>query len=296
MNTGTTNDSQITHVSDTALWVAVYRAIESKRKDALFHDAYAETLAGERGKQIVENMRHGKTGAWSMIVRTAVMDEFIHRVIKEDNVDTVVNLAAGLDARPYRMDLPSSIKWIEVDFSDMISYKEERLSDAKPRCSLERVKLDLIDSDARKRLFDRINAESRRVMVITEGLFVYLREEEVTALAADLHGQANFRWWIMDILSPVMLDWMKRSSFKHFTEGAARMLFAPEEAAGFFGPYGWTAYEVRSVVKEAWRLKREPALGWLFRFFKPLIPKNRREIISNMDSYLVMLKRNATLV
>jgi O-methyltransferase involved in polyketide biosynthesis len=41
MVTKTTNDSEIIHISDTALWVAVYRAIESKRKDALFVDPYA---------------------------------------------------------------------------------------------------------------------------------------------------------------------------------------------------------------------------------------------------------------
>ncbi len=183
MDTDATDESRITHISDTALWVEVYRAMESKRKDALFNDPYAETLAGDRGKQIVENMRDGKGGAWSMIVRTAVMDEFIYNVIKEDSVDTIVNLAAGLDARPYRMDLSPSLKWIEGDLPDMIAYKEGELAGAKARCSLERVKLDLTGSEARKELFERINSGSKRVLVITEGLLIYLTEGEVASLA-----------------------------------------------------------------------------------------------------------------
>src|SRR2546422_199488 len=43
----------ITHVSDTARWVALYRAMESERPDALFRDPYARRLAGERGERPV---------------------------------------------------------------------------------------------------------------------------------------------------------------------------------------------------------------------------------------------------
>jgi O-Methyltransferase involved in polyketide biosynthesis len=67
----------IENVSDTARWVAVYRAMETARPDALFRDPYAERLAGERGRQIVDEMKHGRRMAWAMIVRTAVMDEMI---------------------------------------------------------------------------------------------------------------------------------------------------------------------------------------------------------------------------
>ncbi|MDE3110116.1 MAG: class I SAM-dependent methyltransferase, partial [Acidobacteriota bacterium] len=44
------------HVSDTAFWVAHYRAIEGERPDALFHDPLAGVLAGERGRNIAEHM------------------------------------------------------------------------------------------------------------------------------------------------------------------------------------------------------------------------------------------------
>ena len=46
----------IEHISDTARWVAVYRAMETARSDALFRDPFAERLAGERGQQIVREM------------------------------------------------------------------------------------------------------------------------------------------------------------------------------------------------------------------------------------------------
>src|SRR5487761_2097855 len=92
----------IEHISDTARWVAVYRAMETARPDAIFRDPYARRLAGDRGDDIVDTMKQGRAMAWAMIVRTAVFDEIILDTIARHGVDTIVNLAAGLDARPWR--------------------------------------------------------------------------------------------------------------------------------------------------------------------------------------------------
>src|SRR5436190_20373323 len=104
-------DNPIRSVSDTALWVAVYRAMESERTDALFRDPYARRLAGERGQAIVDAMPRGKAMSWPMVVRTAVMDEIVLRCVQQ-GAATVLNLAAGLDARPYRLALPSTLRWM----------------------------------------------------------------------------------------------------------------------------------------------------------------------------------------
>jgi O-methyltransferase involved in polyketide biosynthesis len=45
----------IRNISDTALWVAVYRARETDRPDAVFRDPFARRLAGERGEQIAQS-------------------------------------------------------------------------------------------------------------------------------------------------------------------------------------------------------------------------------------------------
>ena len=92
----------------------MYRAIESERPDAHFHDPYARKLAGPRGEEILRALPKARDFAWPMIVRTAVMDEIILRVIQHDGVDTVLNLAAGLDARPYRLPLPSELRWFDA--------------------------------------------------------------------------------------------------------------------------------------------------------------------------------------
>jgi methyltransferase (TIGR00027 family) len=102
-------------ITDTARWVAFYRAIESERPDPLFSDPYARMLAGLRGEKIVRRMKGARAYAWPMSVRTKTIDKLIAQSITGDHVHLVVNLAAGLDTRPYRMDLPRQLTWVEVD-------------------------------------------------------------------------------------------------------------------------------------------------------------------------------------
>ncbi len=128
-------------VSDTARWVAYFRALESDRPDALFHDRYARSLAGERGRQIVETLPKGPL-AWSLAIRTRVFDELILDAV-DGGVRVVLNLAAGLDVRPYRLSLPAGLKWIEVDLPNIIQFKTKALADERPACAVERVACDV---------------------------------------------------------------------------------------------------------------------------------------------------------
>ena len=119
--------SSIRNVSDTARWVAYFRARETERPDALFRDPYAARLAGERGFQIANTLPEGNSNEWAWVARTYLFDKFLAAEI-EKGADLVVNLAAGLDSRPYRMDLPATLQWVEVDFPEIVSYKEEILA------------------------------------------------------------------------------------------------------------------------------------------------------------------------
>ncbi len=248
----------IEHISDTAAWVAMYRALESERPDAIFHDPYARRLAGERGETILETMPKARSWGWPMVVRTAVMDEMTEHLIWEERADLVVNLAAGLDARPYRLRLPAELTWVEVDFPDVIAYKEEILQGESPRCRLERVPLDLADREARRALLERLAAGKQRALVIAEGLLVYLGPEGVEALAADLRAVPAVEWWLIDLASPKVLTWMERSWGKQVAAGGAPFRFAPAEGTAFFARLGWREEAYRSMGEEAERLGRAP--------------------------------------
>lgn len=57
------------------------------------------------------------------MTRTYLFDRIIREQVAQ-GADMVVNLAAGLDTRPYRMQLPSSLNWVEVDLPKILDYKE----------------------------------------------------------------------------------------------------------------------------------------------------------------------------
>ena len=280
----------ITHVSDTARWVAIYRAMESERPDALFRDPFARRLAGPRGEAIVRAMPRGRSMAWPMIVRTAVMDELIVRAVERDGVHTVVNLAAGLDTRPYRLPIPGALRWIEADFPDLLAYKEQQLAGDKPRCQLERVAIDLTDGERRRAFFqDAVSGGGGGTMVVAEGLLVYLTPEEVGTLADDLHG-AGFAWWLIDLGSPQLLKMLSRSWGKKLEEGNAPFRFAPAEGTQFFAPHGWVEEEYRSMWTESLRLKRTMPLAWLWNLVAKLSSQKKRKEFSRFSG-IVLLQR-----
>jgi methyltransferase (TIGR00027 family) len=280
----------ITHVSDTARWVAIYRAMESERPDALFRDPFARRLAGPRGEEIVRAMPRGRSMAWPMVVRTAVMDELIVRAVERDGVHTVVNLAAGLDTRPYRLPIPGALRWIEADFPDMIAYKQEQLAAEKPRCQLERMAIDLTDGEKRRAFFqDAVSGGGGGTLVVAEGLLVYLDPKEVGTLADDLHA-AGFAWWLIDLGSPQLLKMLSRSWGKKLEEGNAPFRFAPAEGTQFFAPHGWVEAEYRSMWTESLRLKRTMPLAWLWNLVAKLSTQKKRKEFSRFSG-IVLLQR-----
>ncbi|HSC46478.1 MAG TPA: class I SAM-dependent methyltransferase, partial [Gammaproteobacteria bacterium] len=220
----------------------------------LFYDPYARQLAGERGAEIEKQV--GMPG-WPIVVRTQVLDELILKAVEEDGYDTVLNLAAGLDTRPYRLALPAALRWVEVDLPAMIDYKREALKDAKCFCRLERHAVDLAEGAARRALFAKVGAAANKVLVITEGLLIYLEPEEVKSLAADLRQPAAFKRWLLDLASPQLLKMLARRYGDNMLKNEdVQFKFAPPEHLEFFRPLGWTAADYRSLVADAKRLKR----------------------------------------
>jgi len=283
------SSNPISSVSDTARWVAMYRAMESERPDALFHDPYARRLAGRAGEQILASMPQGRRWAWPMIVRTAVMDEIIMRLVTQQGVDTVLNLAAGLDARPYRLDLPAQLRWIDVDLEAILSYKEAALAGERPHCRVEFVRADLTNQAARRSLFQRVGAQAQRALVIAEGLLVYLTPDDVTSLAKDLSSQPAFRWWLIDLGSPALQQFLSRTWGNQLRAGNAPMLFFPEEGTAFFAPAGWGEAEYRPILDEALRLRRAPKMSWVWRLLGLFASKKRRAEFKRFSG-IVLLK------
>lgn len=248
-------ESIIRNVADTALWVAVYRADESERPDALFHDPFARRLAGKRGQDIVDAMEGGGKNSWSFIARTYLFDTFIMQHV-EMGYDMIINLACGLDTRPYRLLLPPTLTWVDVDLPDIINYMQTMMAGEKANCQLERVALDLSERKERIALFNDLGTRDKKVLVVAEGLMGYLNEGEAGALAYDLSHQKSFRHWVLDIMSPGILPLIQKEMGSLLDDARAPLIFAPADGEDFFQLFKWKPLQSKSKLKTAAALKR----------------------------------------
>lgn len=275
-------------VSDTARWVAYFRALETERADALFRDPFARRLAGERGRSIVEGLPKGPL-SWSLAVRTRVFDELIMDAVQQ-GTRVVLSLAAGLDARPYRLSFPSDVRWIEVDLPGIVDFKNEALAGERPTCAVVRFGLNVADPSARRDLVARLCDPAERVLVVTEGLLVYLDTNEVASLSDDLHRSFRNAAWLLENISPEVLARQRRLWGARLKAAHAEHKFAPPEGLEFFRPHGWIPQSSRFLLEEARRLGREMPMAWLMRLGSVLAPR-RHERFRRAVVYAVMTPR-----
>ncbi|HVY08123.1 MAG TPA: SAM-dependent methyltransferase [Burkholderiales bacterium] len=280
----------INDVSDTAFWVAHYRAQESARADALFRDPFAGRLASERGARIAAGMPAARMTAWLIAMRTVIIDDIILAAVRT-GADCVLNLGAGLDARPYRLELPASLQWIEADYARVVEYKQENLAAAKPRCKLDRVKIDLAEPSARKAFLADVNARFGNILVLTEGVVPYLGVEEAGELAGDLRANANMRHWLLDYFSKEAMKFRKRTRMNEKMRNAP-FKFDPDDWFAFFRGHGWEAETIRYLTDEGDRRGRAPPFPLpariVFRILSMLAPPERRLEMRRFSAYVLL--------
>lgn len=284
--------SVIRDVSDTAIWVAYYRAVENDRPDAIVRDPLAKVLVGERGAAIASTFTHtGRYTAWSVVARTVIIDEYIQNALKE-GVDAVVNLGAGLDTRPYRMDLPASLPWIEADFPHLVQFKEEKLRDQVPRCQLQRVGLDLSDNEVRCDFLASVAPDAKRILVLTEGVIPYLTEEQVSELARDLRARPQVALWVVEYFSEISYRYMKKFATRGQLANAPFRFF-PASWMGFFSERGWQQQEIHFFGEIARRFRRTPPMPLLARLVLAVMSKQRAEQMQRLSGYLLLSRSDS---
>jgi methyltransferase (TIGR00027 family) len=283
-------NSPIHDVSDTAFWIAYHRALETGRPDALFRDPFAARLAGERGRRISEAMPTSRFVAWTVALRTRIIDDYIASALRS-GIDTVLCLGAGLDARPYRLALPPDVRWIEADYPHVIDYKEDILRQETPACRLERVRIDLADTAERQKLLDRVDASSQGVLVLTEGVIPYLSNDDAASLADALRSLHHVRFWIVDYLSAQAVRFRRRRRVSRAMQNAP-FKFAPGDWFAFFHQHGWRVKEIRYYPEEAVRYARAVPLPLvarlLLRVSRSWRHENRRNGFRRFGGYAVL--------
>ena len=146
---------------------------------------------------ILNALPHSAILRFGLAIRTRFIDELLMEAVTTRRIRTVLSVGCGLDTRPWRLDLPKDLRWIEVDFADMLDYKDRLMASETPRCRRERLAIDLNDPTQRRQLYEAAGTSS--ALMITEGLLLYLPAPTVEALAADTRYNTGVTHWISDI-------------------------------------------------------------------------------------------------
>lgn len=173
--------------------------METLQLGALVHDPFAATLAGEKGAALARRSDRPEWMSFGVGLRARFVDDLLTSAVRTLHCQTVLNAGAGLDTRPWRLELPNSLRWIEVDFEDMLRYKAELLCDQRPRCQVEQVPADISLPSDRERIVRMIG--ERPALIVTEGLLMYLPRAALAALFSDLGRRSEAFWWILDVCS-----------------------------------------------------------------------------------------------
>jgi methyltransferase (TIGR00027 family) len=181
-----------TSVGATATMVAAQRALSSDEK--LINDPYAAPLVRAVGIDVYVRLVNGQIPAGGdsefnpqrmargMACRTRFYDQFFLDAANS-GVGQAVILAAGLDARAYRLPWPAGAVVYEVDMPEVIEFKTLTLGDlgAEPTAERRTVAIDLRDDWAAALQEAGFDPQAPAAWS-AEGLLVYLPDEAQDAL------------------------------------------------------------------------------------------------------------------
>jgi methyltransferase (TIGR00027 family) len=251
----------------TSRWVAAARARESARPDRLFDDPLAAALAGVEGQAFLLEM--GRLAAMPgrpphenpfLSIRTYFLDDVLSQAMS-GGIRQFVILAAGMDARAFRLDWPDGTTIFEVERDDVLRYKEAVLAREKatPRAHRVVIAADLRE-DWRSKLRQAGFDPGRPTAFLVEGLLVYLPDEGaalgVLSSAAEIAAPGSVLG--ADISSRTFLEspWTKTYRDALVAKGVA-WTFGTDEPEDLLTRGGWPdvhvvqPYEV-AVAGERW--------------------------------------------
>lgn len=227
-------------VASTGILVAAIRAKESARDDALFTDPFADKLAGEGGRRMLEAAiaNSGEQSTWQIVVRTRFWDEALLRA----GLTQVVILAAGMDARAYRLPWPDHTTVYEVDQPAVIAAKAELLADDVPRCRRVPLGIDLTENWPAALEAAGFDATAPSVWLI-EGLLQYLDEPAVRTLFARADAlSAPGSVLLYDVVGKTLLEAPSMAPLlQSMAQQGSPWLFGTDEPGELAERLGWSA-------------------------------------------------------
>jgi methyltransferase (TIGR00027 family) len=214
-----------------------------------------------------------------LAIRTRFLDDLLLQVVAA-GVRQVVILAAGMDARAFRLPWPEGTSIYELDRPEVLAAKEATLAGAQPRCQWHTLGVDLAEPSWPRLVAEAGFDPAARSAWLVEGLLMYLEEGTVRSLLETVAVLAQPGSWLgADLIgaaviqSPLFQPWRAL-----FAAQNAPLRFGTDTPEGLFADAGWEATALQPGDEGA-------NYG---RWTLPVLP---RELLGLPRSFLVAARR-----
>jgi methyltransferase (TIGR00027 family) len=209
-------------------------------------DNYARVFMNEEGLRILENFKDEANPNASNVARHRIIDDLLRQELLANPRLRVVIIGAGFDSRSFRLKGGS---WIELDEPQVIAYKNERLPATTCGNELHRIPIDF-DTDSLAEKLSPFSSD-RAVVVVIEGVFMYLAQEELVQLLQTLRRAFPRHKLICDLMSRRFFEKYGKTLHEKITGMGASFKFTVDNPEEVFKENGYRRIGWFSIIERA---------------------------------------------
>ncbi|MCM1092263.1 MAG: class I SAM-dependent methyltransferase [Muribaculum sp.] len=260
-------------VPETMLQTLYARAEYSKQKNAEFHDGKAEEIVS---RMDYDFSAAGKDSAMSqgVIARTILLDRMAGDFIRENPECTVINIACGMDTRAYRLNISGSVRWYNIDLPETIEVRRRFLEENGHISMIAKSAMD-------EGWADMIEEPQGRVLVMIEGLVMYLSEQDVKKILSIISNRFHAADVIVEIMNPWVVKNVKEKSIHRTSARFSWGIKSGKELEKIAPEYTWvrdvSLVEGMKIIMPVYRL-----FGWI-------------PAVKNISNKLAVLRKNGDM-
>jgi methyltransferase (TIGR00027 family) len=233
-------------ISKTAFYCCGVRMQDAERSNPVCGDAYAKTFMTDDGLRILEAFQDETSPNASSVARHRIIDDFLRQELLAAPDLCVIIIGAGFDSRAYRL---RGGTWIELDEPQIIAHKNDRLPASNCENELHRVPVDFSTDSLEEKL--SLFAGRDPVVVIIEGVFMYLEEEAIEQLLQTLRSLFPRHKLICDLMSRKFFEKYSRTLHEKIADMGASFTFTADNPEEVFLEKGYGRLARVSVVESA---------------------------------------------
>lgn len=194
---------KVTGVPETMIQTLYARAKETGKSNAKINDEIALEIVGKLDYDF-SKADADKTMSSGVIARTIVLDQMVGNYLDDHANSIVVNIACGMDTRCYRMR-GKYMWWYNVDLPETMEIRRRFLTENGPVYQIAKSAMDAS-------YIDDIEYQGENVLVVIEGLSMYLREDDIKQIFAIIENAFPKVTVMIETMSPFVVRHIKEKS------------------------------------------------------------------------------------